>query len=51
MTADPPITFRETRDIPLEKILYLYRENRWSSVEKPQQLQQALMHSHGLVTA
>lgn len=40
-----------TREIPLDKILQLYRANQWSSAEKPKQLYAALMNSHSLVTA
>lgn len=34
-----------------EEVLVLYRENGWSSAEKPEQLLPALRNSHTLVTA
>ena len=34
-----------------EEVVDLYRANRWSSAEKPQQLLPALRNSHSLVTA
>ena len=46
-----PITYSETRDIPREQIVRLYYENNWSSAEKPRRLQNALVNSHGLVSA
>jgi GNAT superfamily N-acetyltransferase len=45
------IYYSETRDIALESVLTLYRANKWSSAEKPEQLHQALLGSHSLVTA
>ena len=45
------IQFKETRDIPIAKILPLYQANEWSSAEKPARLHQALMNSHALVSA
>jgi len=45
------IQYRETRDVPQEAMLDLYRANKWSSANKPEQLHQALLHSHSLVTA
>ena len=45
------IDYRETRDIPPEKILQLYRANEWSAAKKPELLYKALMHSHTLVSA
>ncbi len=43
--------YRDTRDVPKEAVLDLYRANNWSSANKPDQLYQALLHSHSLVTA
>lgn len=43
--------YRETRDLPLDPVLALYRANCWSSAQKPEQLYQALLHSHSLITA
>ena len=45
------VTFSEQRDITLEQILPLYQANGWSSAQKPQALHQALLNSHGLVSA
>jgi ribosomal protein S18 acetylase RimI-like enzyme len=45
------IHYSETRDLPLESVLALYRANEWSSAEKPQLLHKALIASHSLVTA
>jgi ribosomal protein S18 acetylase RimI-like enzyme len=45
------IQYRETREVPLESISDLYRANKWSSAEKPETLQKALLSSHSLVTA
>lgn len=33
------------------EVLKIYRENHWSSAQKPVQLMAALQHSHSLVTA
>ena len=41
----------ETREIPIEQIIELYKANEWSSANKPEQLYQALMHSHSLISA
>ena len=49
LSAD--IEYRETRDIPVERILELYKANGWSSAEKSKQLQKALTESHSLVSA
>jgi GNAT superfamily N-acetyltransferase len=45
------ILYKETRDIPLNSILALYLANRWSSAAQPQNLYDALMASHSLVSA
>lgn len=45
------ITFSERRDIAVEQILPIYESNHWSSAQKPQILHQALLNSHGLVSA
>jgi len=49
--AKTRIQFKETRDVPLESVLRLYRANGWSSSRKPQKLCRALKNSHALVTA
>ena len=45
------IQYSETRDLPVESVLALYRANEWSSAEKPELLHRALLASHSLVTA
>jgi GNAT superfamily N-acetyltransferase len=50
MTSDT-IRYSESRDLPLESALALYRANEWSSAEKPELLHKALLGSHSLVTA
>lgn len=45
------IVISERRDIAQEDILALYRANEWSSAEKPDELYNALIHSHTLVSA
>lgn len=45
------VTFSEQRDISIEQILPIYEANGWSSAQKPQALHQALLNSHGLVSA
>jgi GNAT superfamily N-acetyltransferase len=50
MTSDA-IRFAESRDLPLECVLDLYRANEWSSAQKPDLLHRALLASHSLVTA
>jgi ribosomal protein S18 acetylase RimI-like enzyme len=45
------IRYRKTRDIPLARILPLYRANGWSAAEKSAKLEKALKSSHSLVSA
>jgi GNAT superfamily N-acetyltransferase len=45
------IRYSESRDLPLEGVLALYRANEWSSAHKPDLLHKALQASHSLVTA
>jgi len=45
------ITYKESRDIERNSILTLYKANNWSSADKPEQLYNALMHSHALISA
>ena len=45
------IIISETKDIDLKKIVQLYSANGWSSADKPDQLYNALMNSHSLVSA
>ncbi len=44
------IRYSETRDLPLESVLALYRANDWSSVKKPELLYKGLLASHSLVS-
>ena len=46
-----PIHYRDTRELPVEGMLALYRANHWSSAKKPALLHAALLASHSLVTA
>src|SRR5207244_11296792 len=45
------IEYSESRDLPLESVLALYRANEWSSAQKPDLLHKALLASHSLITA
>src|SRR5712691_7774375 len=45
------IQFNETRNIPIECVVALYKSVGWSSAEKPGLLHKALLSSHSLVTA
>ncbi len=45
------VTISETREIKAEKIIQLYKANKWSSAEKPTELYNALINSHSLITA
>lgn len=45
------IEYRSTNEVPKGAVLELYRANHWSSADKPDQLHQALLNSHSLVTA
>jgi RimJ/RimL family protein N-acetyltransferase len=49
--ATDAIQIRDTRDIPKEAVLDLYRSVDWSSAKKPNELYQALVNSHSLITA
>ena len=49
--SGPSITYSETRDIPLDALLRLYSAVEWSSANKPNDLRDALMNSHALLTA
>jgi GNAT superfamily N-acetyltransferase len=50
MTSDD-IRYSETRELPLGGVLALYRANTWSSADKPELLEKALLNSHSLVSA
>src|ERR1044071_5855619 len=45
------VRYSESRELPLESILALYRANEWSSAQKPALLHKALLASHSLFTA
>ena len=45
------ITIKETKEVSKEAILELYKANKWSSAEKPEELYLGLMNSHAFVTA
>lgn len=45
------IQYRDTRELPLEGVLALYRASEWSAAEKPELLHKGLLASHSLVTA
>jgi GNAT superfamily N-acetyltransferase len=49
--ASNAIQYSETRDLPVDSVLALYRANGWSSADKPDVLHKALIASHSLVTA
>ena len=49
--CDASIVYSEARDIPLDALLRLYSANEWSSANKPNELHDALMNSHSLLTA
>ena len=45
------IQIKETRDISQSKVIEIYKANKWSSAEKPDELFNALLNSHTLITA
>lgn len=45
------IEILDTKEIAKKDIVALYKANNWSSAEKPNQLYNALLNSHSLVTA
>lgn len=45
------ITISDRRDIDLVKIINLYKANKWSSADKPNELYKALTNSHSLFSA
>jgi len=49
--ANIDIQYKETREIPREDILDLYRANRWNCAERPDALYGALMNSETLISA
>jgi GNAT superfamily N-acetyltransferase len=45
------ITIKETKDVKQYDIIEIYKANKWSSAEKPDQLFKALLNSHSFITA
>lgn len=45
------ITISDKRDIQIEDVIDLYKANKWSSAEKPNELYKALTNSHSLFSA
>ncbi len=45
------ITIKETKEIPRDQVLDIYRRNQWSAAEKPDLLYKGLTHSHTLISA
>ena len=45
------IKIKETKDIKQSEVIDIYRANNWSSAEKPDELFNALLNSHTLLTA
>ena len=45
------IQIKETRDISQSEVIEIYKANKWSSAEKPDELFNALLNSHTLITA
>lgn len=45
------IQILETRKIPINAILELYKLNEWSSANKPDELYRGLLNSHSLISA
>jgi GNAT superfamily N-acetyltransferase len=45
------INLIEDRNINSTQILNLYKANKWSSAEKPEELMKALKNSHSIITA
>jgi GNAT superfamily N-acetyltransferase len=42
---------KETKEVKQSDVIALYKANKWSSAEKPDQLYKALLNSHSFVTA
>jgi ribosomal protein S18 acetylase RimI-like enzyme len=45
------ILYHESRELPNDDVLALYRANGWSAAQKPELLRKALANSHSLVSA
>ena len=50
-TAMSEFIFRDDRELPLERLIELYRANGWSSAEKGELLRKALLNSHTIISA
>ena len=45
------IQIKETKDIKQSDVIEIYKANKWSSAQKPDELFNALLNSHSLLTA
>jgi hypothetical protein len=45
--TDGAISYGDTRDLPGEEVIALYRANDWSAADKPRELLAALARSSG----
>jgi GNAT superfamily N-acetyltransferase len=45
------IEIKETKDVRQSDILEIYKANKWSSADKPDELYGALLNSHSFITA
>lgn len=45
------IHIKETKDINQNEVIEIYKANKWSSAQKPDELFNALLNSHSLITA
>jgi GNAT superfamily N-acetyltransferase len=45
------IALSEKRDIDKSQVIELYKRNKWSSADKPDELMKALENSHALISA
>ncbi len=45
------IEIKETKDINKSDVIEIYKANKWSSAQKPNELFNALLNSHSLITA
>lgn len=45
------MVYSDNKNIQKEEVIEIYKANEWSSANKPDELFQALLHSHTLITA
>ncbi len=45
------ILISDNRDLKLEEVVALYKANKWTSADKPNELYNGLINSHSLITA